>query len=69
MTTLADDGDVFTVLVSNGVPPDVLSDPATLTVLPFTAPPVITSHPADQAVTEGDPVTFSVAATGTPPPS
>jgi len=59
-TTLADDGAQFTCVVSNAGG-SVESDVATLTVIP---PPTITTHPANQTVTEGQTATFSVVATG-----
>lgn len=41
------------------------SNHATLTVTPSVIRPAITQHPSDQAVTQGQPATFSVVATGT----
>ena len=58
-----DSGSVFTVTVTN-VAGSVTSSPATLTV---TTAPVITTPPANQTVTVGQPATFSVIATGTGP--
>jgi hypothetical protein len=43
------------------------SNPATLTVNPTANVPVITQHPESRTVTEGEDVTFQVAATGTAP--
>jgi len=59
--TLADNGAKFRCVVSNTVN-TVISNEATLTV---NAPPSITMQPSNQSVTEGQPVTFTVAATGT----
>ena len=61
--TLADNGAKFRCVVSNTVN-TVTSNEATLTV---NAPPSITTQPSSQSVTEGQPVTFMVAATGTAP--
>jgi hypothetical protein len=47
--------------VSNDVPVSVYSDPVTLHVMQA---PVIVTDPTDQSVTSGDPVTFSITATG-----
>lgn len=58
----ADAGD-YTVEVSNLIN-SVTSSAATLTV---NTPPSITSQPASQTVNEGDPVSFTVAASGTAP--
>jgi MYXO-CTERM domain-containing protein len=65
-TTMADDGAVFTVVVSN-VAGSVTSDPAVLTVLAAPVPPTITTQPANVTVTEGDTATFTVVATGAAP--
>jgi hypothetical protein len=56
----------YTVRVSNSAGA-VTSNPATLTVNPASTPPTITTHPQSQTVTAGANVTFTVAATGTPP--
>src|SRR5690606_23740456 len=60
--TLADDGAVFDVIVSNPGG-SVVSAPATLAVR--LAPPRIVSEPADLEVVEGAPAAFSVGAEGT----
>lgn len=65
-TTLADNGATFRAVVSNGSG-SVTSASATLTVNAAPAGPTITTQPADQAVMAGQPVSFTVAATGTPP--
>ena len=65
-TTNADNGSVFTVVVTdtNG---SVTSNPATLTVTATAVAPSITTQPANQSVTAGQTATFSVTATGTSP--
>ena len=60
-TVLADNGAQYACVVTNAGG-SVTSKLATLTV--NMAPPTITTHPADQTVTEGQTVTFSVIATG-----
>lgn len=61
-TTLADNGAVYDVVVANMVG-SITSAPFTLNVTSG-APPAITTQPQSQTVGVGDPVTFSVAATG-----
>ena len=65
---LATDAGRYTVLISN-LAGTVRSEEAKLTVtlVPKVTPPVITSIPVGQTVTNGDPASFSVTATGTPP--
>src|SRR5439155_5764267 len=66
-TTLADNGALFAVIVSNSAG-SVTSNNATLTVNPQPpTPPSITTQPADKTVTEGQKAKFSVRATGTAP--
>ena len=65
-TTLADNGATFRAVVSNGSG-SVTSTGATLTVSAAPADPRIITQPADQTVTAGQPVSFTVAATGTMP--
>jgi hypothetical protein len=62
--TEADNG-IYTVLVSNGVA-EALSEPATVGVR---IAPFFTLQPESQAVFDGASATFSVAASGFPPPS
>ena len=64
-TVLADNGAVFTVVVSNSAG-SVTSSGAALTVNAAVAP-TITTHPAAQTVTEGQSAMFSVTASGTAP--
>jgi glucose/arabinose dehydrogenase len=59
----ADNGAKFRCIVTNAFG-NATSNEATLTV---NAPPSITSHPANQTVTEGQPATFTVSATGSTP--
>src|SRR5881398_3340254 len=65
-TTTADNGDQFTVVVSNAVG-SVTSRAAALTVNAALVAPTITTQPASQTVTAGQRATFTVAATGTAP--
>src|SRR5262249_31059499 len=66
-TVSGDTGATFTVTVSNSVG-SVTSTPATLTVtVASTSAPVISQQTLSQAVTLGQPATFSVAATGAAP--
>ena len=63
VTVAADNGALFTVVVTN-VAGNVTSSTATLTV---NSPPVITTQPGNPSVTVGQTATFSVTATGTAP--
>ena len=45
-----------------------ITNPATLTVIPDVSP-AITTQPISQTVPSGQPVTFSAAASGAPPPT
>ena len=65
-TASADNGAQFVVVVSNSVG-SVTSNAATLTVNASATAPTITTQPANQTVTAGQAVTFSVVATGTAP--
>src|SRR5947207_410837 len=65
-TTAADNGDQFTVVVSNAAG-SVTSNAAALTVNSAPVAPTITRQPASQTVTAGQRATFTVTATGTAP--
>src|SRR5207302_13013 len=65
-TTASDNGDQFTVVVSNAVG-SVTSSAAALTVNAALVAPTITTQPASQTVTTGQTATFTVTATGTAP--
>src|SRR5204862_498908 len=65
-TTASDDGDQFTVVVSNAAG-SVTSNAAALTVNAAPVAPTITTQPASQTVTAGQTATFTVTATGTAP--
>src|SRR5207244_947678 len=62
-TTAADNGSLFSVVVSN-IGGSVTSNNATLTVR---TPPTITTQPANKTVRAGQTAKFSVTATGTTP--
>ena len=64
--TSADNGAVFRALVSNGSG-SVFSNDAALTVTSGSGGPTITQQPASQTVAAGQPVTFTVAASGAQP--
>jgi hypothetical protein len=66
VTTMADNGAKMSVVVSNTVG-HAISNEATLTVTATAVPPIITSHPQDIMVIEGQSATFSVTASGTAP--
>ena len=66
LTTSADNGSTFKVLVSNSVG-NVTSNTATLTVNAAAVAPTITTQPVNQTVTAGQTAAFSVVATGTAP--
>src|SRR5439155_170670 len=65
-TTASDNGDQFTVVVSNAAG-SMTSRAATLTVNAVLVAPTITTQPASQTVTAGQRATFTVTATGTAP--
>jgi hypothetical protein len=64
--TAGDNGAKFRVVVTNDSG-TAASSTATLTVKPAPTGPVITTSPSDQTVMSGQPVSFSVAATGSAP--
>jgi hypothetical protein len=66
VTTAADGGSTFNVVVSNTAG-TTTSNTATLTVNAAPVAPTITTQPANQTVTAGQTATFSVVATGTAP--
>jgi formylglycine-generating enzyme required for sulfatase activity len=57
----------YTVTVSNGTAPAATSSAVALTVNAAPVAPSITTSPTAQTVTEGQPATFTVAATGSTP--
>src|SRR5205807_2200529 len=65
-TTASDNGDQFTVVVSNALA-SVTSSAAVLTVNAALVAPTITTQPASQTVSTGQTATFTVTATGTAP--
>ena len=65
--TAADDGAQFRAVVA-GPSGNVVTEPASLTVLEAIAAPDVTQDPADAAAVPGDSVGFEAAATGTPVP-
>jgi hypothetical protein len=66
VTTTADSGSTFQIVVSN-IAGNTPSTTVTLTVNAAAVAPSITTQPANQTVTAGQTATFSVAATGTAP--
>lgn len=66
-TSLADDGALFRVRVTNAGGA-VMSTPAMLTVSAITVAPIVTNDPSNQSVLEGESATFTVAGTGQPAP-
>ena len=65
-TTTSDNGEQFTVAVSNAAG-SMTSSAATLSVSAGSVAPTITTQPANHAVTAGQTATFTVVATGTAP--
>ena len=67
-TTAADSGNQYRATATNGVGTPAVSAPATLTVNPVPAPPVLptVTNPTDQTVATGGTATFTVATTGNP---
>jgi hypothetical protein len=65
-TVTSDSGSQFTVVVSNSIG-TITSIPATLTITSGPVAPSIVIQPVSQAVTAGQPATFSVVASGTAP--
>src|SRR5437762_1825488 len=65
-STASDNGDQFTVVVSNTAG-SMTSNAAALTVSSVLVAPTITRQPASQTVTAGQTATFTVTAAGTAP--
>jgi hypothetical protein len=66
VTTTADSGSTYAVVVSNSVG-SVTSSTATLTVNPAPVAPTITAQPVSRTVTAGQTASFTVTASGTAP--
>ena len=66
VTVSGDNGSTFRVIVTNSAG-NATSDAATLTVIPASVGPSITTQPASQTVTVGQTAAFSVVASGTAP--
>jgi alpha-tubulin suppressor-like RCC1 family protein len=66
--TVAQNGNEYMAVFSDGTLPNATTSAATLTVSPAIAP-VITNNPASQTAYTGQEVTFSVAASGEPTPT
>jgi len=64
-STADDDGSVFRVVVTNDFGFATSADAALTVRMPDGAAPTITKQPVDQSVTAGQPVIFTVAASGT----
>ena len=67
-TTIAQNGDEYEAVFSNGTAPDATTNPASLTVKADVAP-TITLQPSDQAGVPGDNVSFTATASGEPAPT
>jgi hypothetical protein len=67
-TTLAENGNEYEAVFTNGTSPDATTTAATLSVKPDVAP-AITTQPLSQSVYAGATATFTTAASGTPTPS
>ena len=61
--TLAENGNEYEAVFTNGTSPDATTNPATLSVVPDAAPVIIT-NPQSQAVPYGQTATFTAAASG-----
>src|SRR5262249_10068469 len=66
VTTIADNGTRFSVVVSN-VADSVTSNTATLTVNAPILPPTFTTRPTGRTITSGKTASFTVVASGTAP--
>jgi alpha-tubulin suppressor-like RCC1 family protein len=67
-TTLAENGNEYEAVFTNGINPDATTTAATLSVNPVVAP-TITTNPVSQSVYVGTTDTFTAAASGTPTPT
>ncbi len=67
--TLAENDDQYEAVFSNGIGSPATTTPATLTVNPATAAPVVTTNPLSQTLTAGQDVKFTAAASGSPTPT
>src|ERR1019366_2789506 len=65
-TTMADNGALFAVAVSNSMG-NMISGPAALTVTAAPVAPSISAQPVSQTTTAGQTATFAVTAAGTAP--
>jgi len=66
--SVADNGNEYETVFSNGISPDATASAATLSVSPDVAP-VVTVNPLDQTSYAGTTVSSTVGASGTPTPS
>jgi alpha-tubulin suppressor-like RCC1 family protein len=66
--TVADNGNQYRAVFTNGVSPDAVTNPATLSVSPDVAPS-ITTDPLSQIVYSGQTETLTVGASGEPTPT
>ena len=66
--TVADNGNQYRAVFTNGVSPDAVTSPATLSVSPAVAPYIIT-NPVGQTAYSGQTETLTVGAGGTPTPT
>ena len=64
--TLAESGNQYEAVFSNGVGSPVTTTAATLTVNPAPAAPVVTTNPLSQTLTVGQDASFTAAASGNP---
>jgi hypothetical protein len=67
--TLAESGNKYEAVFSNGVGSPATTSAATLTINPAQVAPVVTTNPLSQTLTVGQDAKFTVAATGTPTPT
>ena len=67
--TLAESGNEYEAVFTNGVGSPATSTAATLTVNPAEAAPVVTTNPLSETLTIGQDASFTAAASGTPTPT